>query len=103
MTKTLAHLADFTTFLKKEGYRTQIPLTHLKYYIAQKFGVSDYTQKSTIKALLEYGFIEDVGVGVFRVCDGWTPGKKLTKAEEKIIEQEADNLLKDVKHGTDKS
>lgn len=101
MTRKMSDLKEFVTHLKKEGYRGQIPLNHLKYYIAERFGISDYTIKATIKNLLDFGFLEDVGVGIFRVADGWRPNVTNPIAE-RIAEKEADDLIKKVKHGKPK-
>lgn len=105
MTNKLSDLENFIYYLKTEGFLDKISVVYLEYYISKKFGYSDYHMKNVKKALLKYGFLKILGIGLFKICDGWNP-KKMDKETERLAiksaEQEVDNLIQKVSHGKKK-
>lgn len=96
MTKKMSDFLEFISYLKKMGYRKQIHINHLEYFIAEKFGVSKYMQEGTLKNLIKFGFLKLSGMGVFEIGEGWNPLKAQEETEkaEKDAEKEADALIK---------
>ena len=99
MTKKISDFLNFINYIKSMGYRSQIHITHLEYFIAEKFGTSKYLMTSTLDLLIKFGFLKQSGMGVFEVCDGWHPiqaEKDIKEAEEKAA-AEVDDLMEKVK------
>lgn len=101
MTRRVSDLIEFMNDLKKLGYRTQIPIQHLRFFIGQKIGTSDYVQKTVLKNLVEFGFLKTAGIGIFYICDGWNPNetKENIAEAEKAAAKEADAILRNVRKG----
>ena len=98
MTLRYEDLQKFIVKLKMLGYTIQISRQHLDFFIAQDFGVSKYIKDNTAKVLVDLGFLELAGVGIFNICDGWRPDTVKDKKDvEKAAEEEADKLLGDLK------
>lgn len=65
--RNLDDLEIFCVQLLDRGYKKDIGIYNLRYEIAKKFGYSDYIQKSTMKALMEFGLIKQVAPGRFKI------------------------------------
>lgn len=68
MTVKVEDLVDFVIKLNKKKIRTP----DLKFSIAEKWGCTEYTIKSRIRIMLDFGFIRHstTGPNIFDVCIG---------------------------------
>lgn len=73
MTIKYDNLVEFMAYIKGNGYRTEISRTYLNFFIANRFGASKYVKDNICKMLVDFGFLEIMGVGIFKVCDPWKP------------------------------
>jgi len=73
MTIKYKDLELFMTELKKYGYIEQIPLKHLEFFIAKKFGTSKYIKENIKSLLVDFEFIRIAGSGIFTISTPWEP------------------------------
>lgn len=67
----------------------EIGIMSLRWEISKEFGISDYIIKSIHKKLLEFGFLQDLGYGRFKM----SIPKNEPDSEESKAKEEADELL----------
>lgn len=99
MTIKFEDLNNLLIDMRKAGYANEVSLNRMLYFIARRFGISDYIRKSVLKALVDYNFIREVGVGIFRIVDEkqelLEKQKELEKTENLIekIEDDANGAV----------
>ena len=64
---TKEDLKNFIKKLEEKGFEKGIALRELKNAIMEEFGMSPQTIRNYMKLLLHYGFITEVGNGVFEI------------------------------------
>jgi hypothetical protein len=84
--RKIADLENFCNkLLEKRNWDRNIGLHTLKYEIGMEFGYSEYIQKSTMKALIEFQFIKRDGMADrFKIIYNMPKKDKNKEAEEEV-------------------
>ena len=60
MTIKFEDLNNLLIDMRKAGYANEVSLNRMLYFIARRFGISDYIRKSVLKALVDYYFRREI-------------------------------------------
>jgi hypothetical protein len=88
MTLKYEDLEEFIFDFKRKGFE-KISTNQLHFSIGKRFGVSPYIRKNVIKSLVDYGFIKEDTLGVWKIT--WKAEKE-TESEEDV--DKFDELMK---------
>lgn len=88
-------IKDLQLFAYEMGivYGRNLRINDIKYEIAKKYGTSKYIMNSVLESLIEFNVIREEYMGVYHIVE-----KKTKKEIDKESKDEADKLLKDIKH-----
>lgn len=92
MTVKISDLEEFVDFVRKSEIRggellREISANKLEYYIGLKFGISHFVQRGVKEALIKFGFMRLVGVGIFQIIDKEVEKKKFEKEVDMVLEK----------------